>query len=278
MKEKKQRRTKQFIDCDQCSAYGCYEDDENVDDGQVNKDELDNQVSEWIANLAECQETGVQWNNMNLYVSAMCSPYGDGVEFAVFVDEDCTMYTNQKAFNSVYNPYYNGEKINYLYYAEDYIKTAFSSVMPCLEQEFANPNEEQNGNEEEEEKYEVNEYCEGIFNDGAADFNNCQGGNAEEEANQDDQYNWYTFDMTAENAEDIDEVCYTINKMSGEYYHVYDEVNSGTWYSRNKSGHIMYTLRFWGLLHLEVNYKFMVYILSWVFSWFTQMDNIYQIR
>ena len=39
-------------------------------------------------------------------------------------------------------------------------------------------------------------------------------------------------------ADDIDEVCVTLNDMAGEYSHVYDEEASGTWYSRNKNGQI----------------------------------------
>ena len=52
----------------------------------------------------------------------------------------------------------------------------------------------------------------------------------------DDQYNWYTYDL--KEADDIDEVCYALNQMAGEYNHVYDEEASGTWYERNSSGEI----------------------------------------
>lgn len=57
----------------------------------ANQEEMDEQVSEWIQDLAECKETGQQWGNLDLYVGAMCSPYGDSVELAVFVNEDCTL-------------------------------------------------------------------------------------------------------------------------------------------------------------------------------------------
>ena len=59
-----------------------------MDDGVQRQDELDESVSEWIADLAECKESGAQWNGLDLYIGAMCSPYGDGVELAVFVNED----------------------------------------------------------------------------------------------------------------------------------------------------------------------------------------------
>ncbi len=72
-----------------------------MDDGQQRQDELDEQVSEYIAELAECQETGSMLGDLNLYAGVMCSPHGDGVELAVFANEDCTWYTNQKV--SVYS-------------------------------------------------------------------------------------------------------------------------------------------------------------------------------
>eukprot|EP00569_Conticribra_weissflogii_P000900 CAMPEP_0171357300 /NCGR_PEP_ID=MMETSP0878-20121228/46169_1 /TAXON_ID=67004 /ORGANISM="Thalassiosira weissflogii, Strain CCMP1336" /LENGTH=701 /DNA_ID=CAMNT_0011863339 /DNA_START=100 /DNA_END=2204 /DNA_ORIENTATION=- len=318
------RRTANYIDCDQCLANNCYADDEadgDLDDGaqqQQNMDELERQVSEWIANLGECQESGSQdANGNNLYIGVMCDSYGDGVELAVFLDEECSMYTSQHTFNSVYNPNYDDNEINYVTYAENYIKIAFEETMSCLEVEYDDPNEEQDGNaaeeeeeryemneycegllnessvgiahnsvynpdydaneinyvtyaenyikiafeetmscleveyddpneeqdgnaaEEEEERYEMNEYCEGLLNDEAMDFNNCEAenGNEQEEEAQDDQYSWYTFDI--EDADDIGEVCQVVYQMQGEYYHAYDESSSGTWYSRNSNGQII---------------------------------------
>ncbi|KAL7467412.1 hypothetical protein ACHAXS_007654 [Conticribra weissflogii] len=240
------RRTTNYIDCNQCFAYNCYADDDDadLDDGaqqQQNMDELDNQVAEWIAKLGECQESGTQdANGNNLYIGAMCGTYGDGVELAVFLDEECSIYTSEYTFNSVYNPDYDANEINYVIYAENYIKSAFEEVMPCLEVEYDDPNEEQDDNaaEEEEERYEMNEYCEGLLNDDAIDFNQCQDADdQQDEDNEDDQYAWYTFDI--ENADNIEEVCQVVYQMQGEYYHSYDETSSGTWYSRNSNGQII---------------------------------------
>ena len=169
---------------------------------------------------------------------------GDGVELAVFLDDACTMYTSQYTFNSVYSPDYDANDINYVMYAENYIKSAFSDTMSCLEEEFDEYNEDENEDEnqqEEEEEYRVSGYCEGIFNDGAADFNNCgaEENEAEEEEANDDMYNWYTADMSADDAEDIATVCAVVNKMEGAYTHAYDEESSGTWYSRDKKGAII---------------------------------------
>jgi hypothetical protein len=239
---------KEYIDCDQCAAYECYVDEEDLDDGAVRREELDNQVSEWIGQLAECQETGVQWNGLDLYTGAMCSPYGDGVELAVFANDECTWYTNQKAFQDVYNPYNqddNQNSINYLMYAEDFIKSAFSEVTPCMKQEFADPDEEQDENqEEEEERYEVNDYCKEVMEGEAISFNACEAEEEEEEEEEEDEnaanYNWFTYDI--KEADDVQQVCAALNKLEdADYsnYHVYDEETSGTWYKRNKKGAIV---------------------------------------
>merc|ERR1712238_363973 len=119
--------------------------------------------SEWIQGLAECQETGQQWNGLDLYTGVMCSPYGDGVELAVFANEDCTWYTNQVGFQDVYAPYAEndeGGNINYIMYAEEFIKAAFSEVTPCPAKEDDDENEDE---DEEEQEYAVNDYCAAIM-------------------------------------------------------------------------------------------------------------------
>ena len=169
---------KQYIDCNQCNAYECFVDDEDLDENMQTQDDLDEKVSEWIQELVECKESGQQWNNgLDTYLGAMCSPYGDGIELAVFLDDECTLYTNQMKFADVYNPYNDnedGDGTNYLNYAEEFIKAAFSEVTPCLQQEFADPNEEEDENEQEEEEYEMNDYCGGVLEEEIADINNCQ--------------------------------------------------------------------------------------------------------
>merc|ERR1711966_615425 len=223
---RKLAKNKEYIDCEQCSAYECFVDEDDMDDGQQRKDELDEEVSKWIEELAQCQETGQQWNGLDLYTGVMCSPYGDGVELAVFANEDCTWYTNQAGFQDVYDPYANddeGGNINYITYAEEFIKAAFSEVTPCLQKEYANPDEDEDqedGDEDEGEEYQVNEYCQGVMEEDVISFNAC-------EAN--------------EEADDVEQVCATLNEIdSADYSHVYDEAASGTWYKRNKKGAIVY--------------------------------------
>jgi len=238
---------KEYIDCDQCSSYECFVDEDDMDDGQQRKDELDEEVSNWIEELAECQETGQQWNGLDLYTGVMCSPHGDGVELAVFANEDCTWYTNQAGFQDVYDPYADddeGGNINYIMYAEEFIKAAFSEVTPCLQKEYADPNEDEddeNGDEDDEEENQVNDYCQGVMEEDVISFNACEANDEEEEEENDDgnNYDWYTYDM--KEADDVEQVCATLNEIdSADYSHVYDEEASGTWYKRNRKGAIVY--------------------------------------
>lgn len=185
------------------------------------------------------------WGDLNLYTGVMCSPYGDGVELAVFANDECTWYTNQASFQNVYNPYGDDDNeynINYLTYAENFIKAAFSEVTPCLQKEYADPDLEDNDDEQEEEVYEANEYCKGVMEDDSVSFSNCQADDEDQE-DEDDQneynYDWVTYDI--KDAEDVNDVCVALNAMdAAEYSHVYDEVSSGTWYTRNKKGAIVF--------------------------------------
>ena len=237
-----QRRTK-AIDCDQCKAYECFQDQADEGEDQANEENMDEQVSEWIKKMSECEASGSQWNGIDLYYGAICSPYGDGVELAIFLDEDCSIYSSESSFSKVYNPYYNGEEINYLTYAENFIKSAFSDTMSCLEPEYEEPL--QNGAVEEEEDLEgsaVNEYCQQIIGDNAMNFNECDAAEAEEaeeEAAQDEEFAWYEYDLTADDAENLEQVCSKIKEKDGEYFYAYDHQKSGTWYKRNKNGEIV---------------------------------------
>ena len=70
---------------------------------------------------------------------------------------------------------------NYLMYAEEFIKNAFSEVTPCAQQEFADPDEEDDGNQdEEEERYEASQYCQGVMEQETVSFSNCYAEEKEE--------------------------------------------------------------------------------------------------
>mmetsp|Transcript_12669 Transcript_12669/g.27538 ORF Transcript_12669/g.27538 Transcript_12669/m.27538 type:complete len:503 (+) Transcript_12669:218-1726(+) len=231
------RRTRSnLVDCDQCTTYNCY----SQTDDFATQQQLDNDVSDWIAQLAACQNTGRQWNDMDLYVGAMCSPYGDGVELAVFVDQDCTAYTNQFTYKDVMDVYNdNGDDLASL--AASYIDSAFTETIPCRALEFDDPNDAGNYNydydDDDANAQEVglNDYCQQMLNGDAVDYSNCNKNyNNNGNNNQDDEYSWYSYDMTYEQANDLDTVCSTVKTLDGEFSYSYDEENSGTWYTRDR--------------------------------------------
>ena len=109
-----QRRAASYITCDGCSAYGClsndddasaYTDDYNGNNANANandQEEEDKAVLEMIEDVSQCLNTGINFNGNDLYVGFMCSPYsGDGVELAVFLDNECTVYTTLKKFEDI---------------------------------------------------------------------------------------------------------------------------------------------------------------------------------
>lgn len=230
--KKTQRRTKEAIDCDQCQAYECYAEDDGDDQG-----DLDEQAAEWIKQVAECQQSEIQVNGVDVFYGAMCDDYGDGVELAVFLDEECTLYTTEVAFDNIYMKEEGNDAYNYLTYAENYIKSAFSDAMSCYDPEYFADNGDEEANDEEE-KYEINEYCEEILKDDAVDYTQCE---ADEDAQQLVTDDGYAYDMAYDKDLDIEEVCAVVKRMenSGEYYNAYDSSSSGSWYKRDKSGKII---------------------------------------
>ena len=109
----------------------------------------------------------------------MCTSSGDGVELAIFANEECTWYTKSNSFQRIAQ-YSNGNADDedgngmsmYLYstYAENYIKSAFSEVVSCAKKQYYNPyaDEEEDENEDEEQEGEVSEYCQGLMEEEAA--------------------------------------------------------------------------------------------------------------
>ena len=197
-----------------------------------------------IEDIAQCLNTGLNWNNNDLYVGFMCSPYdGDGVELAIFLDDECTVYTNLKAFSDIPSWYIYNDEDSFTE-VETYIKNAFTETTPCLYEEFGNPAYQNNDGDDDaavddaaaaaDEGYAVNNFCDGFFGEGPIAFNSClqnddQNYNNQNNRNNDDQYNWYTYDMDYDDTQDLDEVCVALQQMEGNYEYQYDQESSGTW-------------------------------------------------
>ena len=255
---RRRRRAMNYITCDECEANGCV--NYNNDDGQQNKNNNNggnndnNGVVELIEDISHCLNTGLHWNDNDLYIGFICSPYGGyGVELAVFLDNECTVYTNLKSFTDIPSYYiYNDEDV--FNEAETYIKAVFDddTIMPCLYEEYDDPANAGDGGDDDaaaaanNNGYQVSEYCTNIFEDeGALALSSCAVQQNDDDQNQnnananynnynnnqndDDEYNFYEYDMNYDSARDLNQVCYAIQAMEGEYYYQYDEDISGTW-------------------------------------------------
>lgn len=171
-----------------------------------------------------------------------CGSYGDAAEFAVFLDEDCTVETNQlSASNILANAGYNddGQSISQMFtYTSMYMQEAFTSTLSCEEVEYYDPNDgdyEYNA----DEAVEMNEAC-GQIVDEALYIADCAAEDAaEEDEEEEDDEKWYDFDV--QDGGDLDEVCAVVNyKMNaGESFeYFYDEKTQGTTYDRDITGNL----------------------------------------
>jgi hypothetical protein len=188
---------------------------------------------------------------MNLYVGANCDDYGDGIELAVYANEDCTWYTKENAFSDVYvvEADDQGNNINYITYAEEFIKNAFYEITPCSALVMYNANADaedgdnnQNQNQDNNNN-EMSDYCKGVIQN-AVSYANCGNENGDEEQqeeeNNDDalaQYaDWFTYDL--KEIENTQDVCKALHSVES-FTHVYDSSTSGSWYERDKKGQII---------------------------------------
>ncbi len=172
-----------------------------------------------------------------------CGSYGDAAEFAVFLDEDCTIETNKLSAATVLAGSYSddGVSMSQVYsYAAMYMQEAFTTTLSCEQVEYYDPNDgdyEYNA----DEGVEMNESCGQIVDD-AVYIADCAAEDAaeeDEEQDAEDEEKWYDFDV--EDGGDLDEVCAVVNyKMNaGESFeYFYDEKVQGTTYERDISGNL----------------------------------------
>lgn len=108
-----------MINCGQCYSMGCLSGD--------NGDESDADVGAWIEEMAACKQTNTQWKDYSLYTGLTCNADGDGVEFGVFVDQNCKHYHKQKAFQNVIQE----DDWQMLFQMPSVIEYMFTSSMSC---------------------------------------------------------------------------------------------------------------------------------------------------
>jgi hypothetical protein len=206
-----------YVDCNTCAAQGCFdEDEENDGDDAAIQDE---DVVDWIQELAECVELEDENNDVALYAGLTCNGDGTGVTIGVFMDEDCTLLTSVTNFRNILS---NDADISALYQESgDLMTYSFLNDVSCAEAQYKalGQDEEEEEEEDEDEEDEVNEVCQNLVGgDMYVDINNCEQDDEEqEEENDDNQNNWYSFDLSQEQSENAGAVCAYIADFEGNY-------------------------------------------------------------
>jgi len=214
----------QYVNCDTCASMGCFQ--QNQDNGNnENQVTLEGMV-EWVEEMSQCQDTGVQYNNIDLRAGFMCNEDGTGVELAVFLDDECSVYHSQQSYQNIVNSAYAAN-------SQSVVTYPFVNDIDCSEDpEWESPenmnNDDNNNNNQDENEPEANEFCQQLLqsefiapldycaynNDGANNDNNNN--NQNENQNQNQYFYGYEYDLTDEESEEPYYVCTALNKMQNE--------------------------------------------------------------
>ncbi|KAL7491320.1 hypothetical protein ACHAWT_000714 [Skeletonema menzelii] len=224
--------------CYTCQNNGCYVEEE--DNGQVNYEE---QVSQYFENVADCMEVEnyVDANGNGVYIGMTCSSYGDAAELAVFLDEECTVETNQLSATSVLASVgANDEGVSMSYVhsqAITYLQEAFTTSLSCEQIEYYDPNEGYEANNNGE--VQISEACNQIAGE-ALLISTCYIQNDEQEEDAQDEDQWYNFDV--QDGGDLQEACAVVNyklQAGEDFEFFYDETTQGTvGYDRDFKGNL----------------------------------------
>jgi hypothetical protein len=221
--------------CYTCQANGCYVEEQ--DNGQVNYEE---QVAQFFENAAECMEVEgyADANGNAVYVGLTCSSYGDSAEFAVFLDNACTVETNKLSAASVFAAAgYNDEGVSMSsVYSKSamYMQEAFTTSLSCEEIEYYDASE---GYPENNGEVQMAEACDQIAGE-AVYISDCYIQNNQEQQDAQDEDVWYDFDVA--DGGDLEEACAVVNYklQKGESFEFfYDETTQGSvGYDRDRHG------------------------------------------
>lgn len=246
-------RVVQMIDCDMCDAYECFDEEEEEQQQGDDAQEVYEfeQALEWLDDMSQCAEIENAYDayGNGLFAGLICNAEGNGVEIGVFYDEECSMYTPSLSYAN-YMSYADSQ---YFSMSEEVVEYMFMNDFSCYQPEvqYTNPyqyeeEEEEQNDDEEYQAPEAAEWCGNLFNGNMEAVNMYDCGadqeegddNAQEEEEYDENlyyYEWYSYQLTEEQANEPAEVCEAIKGLNGEYSTVYDKKNGGTLYNYKKS-------------------------------------------
>lgn len=217
----------QYVNCDTCASMGCFQQNQDNGGNDENQVTLEGMV-EWVQEMSECQDTEVQYNNMDLRAGFMCNEDGTGVELAIFLDEECSVYNSQQSYSNLINSAYaqNSQSVVTYPFVND-IDCAQDVEWASPEEMYNNDGNDDNNQDDNGEEPEVNEYCQQLLqgemltpldycaygNDGN---NNNNNNNNQDNENQNQYFYGYDYDLTQEESEEAYAVCTALNKMQSE--------------------------------------------------------------
>lgn len=146
------------IDCQRCVSYGCMHGNNKYYQNQ--QQWTQKQSLEWIQSMATCHQdsdNSITVNGQQVSFGFMCNQEGTGVEIAAFLDNECTVYTNQIAYSKVMSSF---ESLMW-WKSKANVEYIFNTDFSCYDPEVT---------------YVVPDYNQGGQN-GAGNNNNNNGGN-----------------------------------------------------------------------------------------------------
>jgi hypothetical protein len=245
-----QNRVVEYIDCNKCAELGCYDEEEdqqqNQGEGYYNENPTFEEALQWLEGVSTCNQIEDQyWNGQNIYSGLICNAKGNGVEIAVFADENCNAYIPSESY---------GSRMSYeeqLYYSksESLVRYIFQEDFDCYnpEIEYTNPWAEAQNDQQEEQQEEDNgeapeagDWCQALFEGDfqATNLYDCDGYEAdndqEAEEAEENAYEWYNYQLSEQDLENEQTVCLVVKALEGGRPTLYNQKQGGTLFDYNK--------------------------------------------
>ena len=154
----------------------------NAGYGNANDIEMD-EVFGYLTEISECQRFWSSYSNnaytysnndqdnVDLYIGFMCNEYGTGIKLGFFLDDECSVYTNDIAVDDYISS--SSQAGQYLSASRTLLESLFVNEFSCKSVEYANPyygdNNNNNGNNQNNNNNnqnnnnnndgDMNEYC-----------------------------------------------------------------------------------------------------------------------
>lgn len=259
------------LNCNLCAEYNCLDDDDNnnesgFEDASEWLEDITGCKETGISYQGGYQNANGQYyqqqnddDGAELFAGIICNGDGTGIEVGMFYDDECKVYLPNEAYSN-YMSYYDS---NYQAMTKEIIEFTFSkNVFSCKEEEIVYTvydvsdynGQYQNNNYDQD--YGVSEYCQNLFEGdeyAPVDMSTCSNGNYNnynnagnyydkyenyneqyENYNQQKSYDWYSYEISEDDALNLAVVCSTAKKLDGQLNTYYNTAN-GSIYSYSGS-------------------------------------------